>query len=115
MNKQFEFSDFVEEFRVGFTVFEKQLGHYDDAGKWIAGGDLAPVTMQGIILPLSNDELKHEANGRYTEKDRKIYTTKPLKRGQKLEYNGDQYTIDSNKDYTAYADVYIYFAKGVNA
>src|SRR5574339_262738 len=105
MTKQFEFADFIDEFRVGFTVYEKQLGSYNDAGKWVPGGDLAPVNMQGIILPLSNDELKHEANGVYTVKDRKIYTTKPLKLGQKIEYEGDSFTIDSKKPYEAYADV----------
>jgi hypothetical protein len=115
MSKQFEFADFIDEFKVSFTVYNEAAGHYDDNGKWINGGALAPTAMQGIILPLTNDELKHEGNGTYTVKDRKIYTTTPLKIGQRLTYTGDDYTIDSNKDYTAYADVYIYYAKGVNA
>jgi hypothetical protein len=114
MGKQFEFADFIDEFKVNFTVYNEQPGHYDDNGKWISGGSLAPTAMSGIVLPLTNDELKHEGNGTYTTKDRKFYTTTALKIGQKVSYDGDDYTIDSNKDYTAYADVYIYFAKGVS-
>jgi hypothetical protein len=115
MGKQFEFADFIDEFKVDFTVYNEAAGNYDTTGKWIPGGSLAPSAMSGIILPLSNDELQHEGNGTYTTKDRKIYTTTPLKIGQKVAYDGDEFTIDSNKDYTAYADVYIYFAKGVSA
>lgn len=114
MAKQFEFADFIDEFKVDFIIHTEEPGHYDDNGKWIPGGTLSPITMQGIILPLSNDELKYETDGTYTAKDRKIYTTTPLQRGQKLEYEGDSFTIDSNKPYEAYADVFIYFAKGVN-
>ena len=114
MAKQFEFADFIEEFKVTFTAYDEQPGQYDNNGKWIPGGALAPISMDGIILPLSSDELRHEANGVYTVKDRKVYTTVPLKMGQKIEYAGDSYTIDTEKNYTAYADVFIYYAKGVN-
>ncbi|HDR7980261.1 TPA: hypothetical protein QC443_002538 [Bacillus cereus] len=70
--------------------------------------------MIGIILPLTTDELQKEANGTYTRKDRKIYTLAPLKIGQKIEYKKQRYTIDANKDYEDYADVYMYYAKGVD-
>ena len=145
--KQFEFADFVEEFKVSFTVLDEIInGYYDDEGRWIEGKDTlvndtvyyqgdftlgsvdettpsgqglsdadaeTPRTMEGIILPLTNDELQHESNGVYTTKDRKIYVTSPLKIGQRIEYKNQLYTIDSEKDYSDYADVYIYFAKGV--
>ena len=69
--------------------------------------------MSGIILPLNNDELRFETNGGYTSKDRKIYTKEPLKIGQHLEYKNQRYTIHENKPYDDYADVFIYFAKGL--
>lgn len=115
MTKAFEFADFVQEFWVDLKVYEKQPGYYANNGKWIEGkGEKdEPKETGGIILPLNNDELRYEANGVYTSKDRKIYSLEPFKKGDRVEYNGQSYTIDSSKDYEAYADVYIYFAKGV--
>jgi len=113
MGKHFEFADFVDEFRVDFSVMVETPGHYDPTGKWIPGGK-TPKPMYGIILPLSQDDLRHDTNGRYSELDRKVYTLEPLKRGQELTYNNQKYTIDADKDYSAYADVYVYFAKGVS-
>jgi hypothetical protein len=112
MGKAFEFADFVREFWVDFIVYDKTPGQRNEVGKWIEGTE-TPRDSGGIVLPLTNDELKHEANGTYTTKDRKIYTIEPLTKGQRLEYKNQSYTIDQYKDYEAYADVYIYFAKGV--
>jgi hypothetical protein len=111
--KHFQFADFIDEFKVDFTVYDETPGSYNTVGKWIQGTK-TPRTMQGIILPLTTDDLQFAGNGVYTSKDRKIYTTEPLKKGQKLEYEGQIYTIHEEKDYSAYADVYIYFAKGVS-
>lgn len=114
MVKHFEFADFVEEFKLSFIVYDVGEGHFAPNGKWIPPGDPIPRDMEGIILPLTNDDLKHEVNGTYTTFDRKLYTVTPLKIGQKFEYKGQSYTIDSAKPYDDYADVYIYFAKGVS-
>ena len=37
MSKQFEFSDFVDEFRVKFELPESVIapGYYDDDGEWV--------------------------------------------------------------------------------
>jgi hypothetical protein len=145
-DKPFLFADFIEEFKVYFTVYDEVIpGYYDEEGKWIDGSETVDDTiiykgdftlgdtdgsttsgdglsdsdgetereMVGIILPLSNDELQREANGTYTRHDRKIYTTEPLAIGQSIKYKEQRYLIDSNKPYDDYADVYIYFAKGV--
>lgn len=111
--KHFEFADFVEEFRVDFIVIDETPGDYNDAGTWVEGIP-TPRDMYGIILPLSTDDMRFEANGSYTAMDRKIYTTTPLIIGQKIEYKGQAFTIDQDKPYSDYADVYIYFAKGVS-
>lgn len=112
VDKHFQFADFVDEFRVDFVAFDKVDGHYNNEGKWIDGAETTR-SMGGIILPLSNDDLKHEVNGTYTVKDRKVYTTESLSIGQRLEYKTQSYSIDREKPYSDYADVYIYFAKGV--
>lgn len=110
--KPFLFADFVDEFRVEFTVYDQVDGHYNNEGRWIDGSE-TPRTIGGIILPLNNDELQREANGTYTRKDRKVYVTEPLKEGQRIVKDGQEFTIDQEKPYQDYADVFIYFAKGV--
>lgn len=112
MSKAFEFADFVQEFWVDFTVFEKGPGHYNNVGKWVDGTE-TPRETGGIVLPLSDDDLKYDVNGKYTTRDRKLYTKEPLKQDQRMVYKGESYTIQRYKDYEAYADVYIYIAKGV--
>lgn len=108
--KPFEFADFVEEFQVPFVACEESEGRWADNGDWIPGSKVS-VNMVGIILPLSEDDLRYAEAGTYSEKDRKIYTTQPLKIGQKIEYKGIPYTIQNFKDYSDYADVFIYYAR----
>lgn len=112
MAKHFEFADFVDEFKVPFIAHISEKGVYDEAGDWIPGGT-AEKAMNGIILPLSDDDFKREGNGSYTSQDRKIYIVEPLPMGTVIEYKGERFTIDGSKPYDDYADVYIYFAKGV--
>lgn len=112
MAKHFEFADFVEEFRVDFKLIEETEGYYDQTGKWIPGGK-TEADMYGIILPLTKDDVRNDTNGRYTEMDRKLYTLEKMVIGSEFVYKGQKYTIDAEKDYEAYADVYVYYAKGV--
>lgn len=112
MAKAFEFADFVREFWVDFTVYEKQPGNRENPQrKWIEGAE-TPRATGGILLPLTDDDLRRDVNGVYTEKDWKLYTLEPLQVGQRMEYGGNSYTIEPSKDYSAYSDVYMYFAKG---
>jgi hypothetical protein len=113
MGKHFLFADFIEEFKVSFTAISEGAGAYNDVGKWIPGA-ATPTPLEGIILPLSTDELRRDVNGTYTAQDRKIYTVTPLSIGQKIQYQGDTFTIDTEKPYQDHADVFIYYAKGVN-
>jgi hypothetical protein len=110
MAKQFEFADFVEEFKVPFTAYVTTEGYWEDSGDWIPGRE-EPIAMVGIMLPLTQNDLKYAENGTYSVKDKKIYTTETLSIGQKVEYKGDKYTIQNFKDYSDYADVFIYFAR----
>jgi hypothetical protein len=110
MSKQFEFADFVQEFKVNFTAIEQSEGHYADNGDWIEGTETS-IPMVGILLPLTQDDLRYGENGMYSVKDKKIYTTEELKVGQIIEFKGDRYTVQNFKDYSSYADVYIYYAR----
>lgn len=112
MSPPFEFQDFVQEFWRDFVVFDKSQGHRNEVGKWIEGTETTRAT-GGIVLPLSDSDIKRATNGVYTEKDWKLYTLEPLQIGQRMEYMGQSYTIEPSKDYSAYSDVFMYFAKGV--
>lgn len=114
MSKQFEFADFIDEFRVDFVYIPPPVGSYI-AGRWVEDIAIDPETIGGIILPLSEDDFRKSDNGVYTDKDRKVYTTKRLAIGGKVIYKEITYTVDREKDYSDYADVYIYMAKGAGA
>ncbi len=87
-------------------TWNKQTGKYEESGP-------GTVDQQGIILPLSTDDLKFSEGGTYSVHDRKIYTALPLKMGSEIKYDGNTYTIHAEKDYSQQADVYIYFAKRI--
>jgi hypothetical protein len=108
--KQFEFADFVDEFKVPFSAFSQTEGYWTDDGKWVPG-ETQEVPMSGIVLPLTEDDLKYTEAGSYTVKNKKIYVLEQLKEGQEIKYKDDNYTIQNFKDYSDYADVYIYFMR----
>jgi hypothetical protein len=123
MPEKMIFRPMIEQFGVPFTAFvEISEGHYQD-GDWLEG-EKQPVPSIGVILPLSEDdlefagvsayassEIRDPAVGSYSVKDRKLYTTQPLKLGQKITYKNITYTILNFKDYSDYADVFIYVAR----
>ncbi|MEK5070507.1 hypothetical protein [Sporosarcina sp. FSL K6-1508] len=110
MAKPFEFADFVDEFQVPFVYFNHQEGYWNDEGDYIEEKD-EPIPMTGIVLPLTENDLKYAEAGTYSQKEKKLYTVDPLEEGRLIEYKGDKYTIQAFKDYTDYADVYIYLAR----
>ncbi|WEA46813.1 hypothetical protein [Priestia aryabhattai] len=111
MSKQFEFADFIEEFQVEFTAFisSGKSGWDRESGDYVESV-IEPVQTVGIILPLSEDDLKYAPQGTYSEKSKKLYVLEPMELNQEIEYKSDRYVIQSFKDYSDYADVYIYYA-----
>jgi hypothetical protein len=105
------FKEMVEENSVPFIAYVESTGHYTDNGDWTLYGNPTTVKMDGIILPLSDDDLKYTETGTYSTKDRKIITTQPLEFNQKIEYKDTVYTVQNFKDYSDYADVFIYYAR----
>ena len=108
--KAFEFADFVDEFKVPFVAIAESEGSWSNDGVWMPGGT-TETPMEGIVLPLTEDDLKYAEAGTYSVKDKKIYTTQALEMGSKVEYKGDRYTIQNFKDYSEYADVFIYYMR----
>ena len=110
MAKQFEFADFVEEFYVPFTYIEETQGYREDNGDWVEGIEV-PIASGGIVLPLTEDDLKYAEAGTHAEKNKKVYVTNELQTGSKVLYKDNVYTIQSFKDYSEYADVFIYIMR----
>ncbi|MCJ7988953.1 hypothetical protein MUB15_06120 [Priestia sp. OVS21] len=111
MAKQFEFADFIEEFQVEFTYFKSSgVSGWDRESGEYKESNIEPVQMVGIILPLKEDEIQYAPQGAYSVKDKKLYTLEPLEIQQEIEYKSDRYVVQSFKDYSEYADVYIYYA-----
>lgn len=106
------FRPMIEENGMPFVAFQMpdgSKGHYVE-GDWVAV-ETIPVSAFGVILPFSNDDLRYTEAGTYSTKDRKLYTIDPLHPGQKIVYKGISYTVQQFKDYSDYADVFIYVAR----
>lgn len=111
MSKPFEFADFVDEFKVPFFILEESSGGQWVDGEWVPNTGNDEALKEGIILPLSEDDRKYAENGTYTTKEKKLYVTFPIEEGTKIRYKDDEYTVQSFKDYSEYADVYIYLMR----
>ncbi|MEV9639477.1 hypothetical protein ABZ756_02115 [Mammaliicoccus sciuri] len=110
MDKPFEFADFVDEFQVPFYFLDREDGYWNDEGDYVEPAETL-VELSGIVLPLSDNDLRYSESGTYSDKDKKIYTVVPLDIDRKIIYKGDEYTIQSFKDYREYSDVFIYLAR----
>ncbi|RYI25196.1 hypothetical protein EVU96_24845 [Bacillus infantis] len=110
MDKPFQFADFIDEFKKPYTLINRSEGYFADNGDWIEGQE-DKVPREGIFLPLSEDDLQYSEGGSYSIKDKKVYDVLPLDQGDIIEYKGEQFTVQNFKDYTDYADVYIYYAR----
>jgi hypothetical protein len=107
-----EFSDFVNDWRVDLLIQQPPTkDEYDDKGKLIKGVAPDPFEAVGIILPMSQDDIKKGDNGNYTERDRKVYVLAPLAKGTLVTFQGKTYEIDRELSHS-YTDVYRYYALG---
>ena len=103
------FASVIQAQGVPFIAHLQSKGDYVD-GEWITGQEV-PEEMTGIILPLSDDDLKYAENGTYSTKERKLLTVEQIPEGTKVECNGEKYTVQAFKDYAAYTDVNIYLMR----
>jgi hypothetical protein len=108
----FEFKEMIDDYGISLTYHPPSAEKgWKENGDPIEGTPVDPVQIIGVLLPLSDDELRYVDQGTYTTKDRKIITTSELKFGQTVDYKGISYTVQNEKDYTDYSDVYIYYAR----
>lgn len=114
MPQLFEFSDMFAEWETEFSVLPREGGHYDqdNGGVWVPNRK-EPEEMRGIVVPLTNDDLRFDTGGNYTQKDKKVYVLKPLflKIDDRIRYRKQDYRVLEQKIYDEYADFNIYIAK----
>jgi hypothetical protein len=110
--ESFEFKEMIDDYGISLIYHPPPAEKgWKENGDPIEGGVADPVQIIGVLLPLSDDELRYVDKGTYTTKDRKIITTSELKFGQTVDHKGISYTVQNEKDYTDYSDVYIYYAR----
>ncbi len=82
MAKIFNFGPLFKKFEVSFArIPSREVGgfyDYDNGGQWVPGPEQPVEDMTGIVLPLSNDDLRMDGNGTYKREDLKVYVREPL-------------------------------------
>lgn len=79
------------------TMFElKKSGGYDQSkgGQWVEG-DAEKIPFKGVVLPVSDEDLRREITGTVKDITEKIYTN-----GHTLQVGAQVYDPDSNTTYT---------------
>ncbi|MGM0806519.1 MAG: hypothetical protein ACQET8_17395 [Bacillota bacterium] len=110
--ESFEFKEMIDDYGISLNYHPPSTEKgWKENGDPIKGAAVDPVQIIGVILPLSDDELRYVEQGTFTSKDRKIITTSELKFGQTVVHKSIPYTVQNLKDYTDYSDVYIYYAR----
>ena len=81
-------------------------GSYDNNGQWNPGSTTTE-TFEGTILPLTEDDLKHDLGGTYSNEAYKLYTTTELEISQIITHDSIKYEIkekDNRFGFTNYRD-----------
>lgn len=110
MPRKFKFKSLIKKYLVPFTYIETTEGYWKDNGDYV-NGETNRIPMEGVILPLNEDDLQYAEPGSFSSEDRKIYSVVPLEKGQVILYKGKRYTIQNELPLSDYTDAYIYHAR----
>lgn len=110
MSRRFLFSGITRKYKVSYVLVRKTEGHYNEAGKWVPGGE-ENVTLRGVIQPL-DAQLTLDERGKYTLDDRRLITLYKHTTGERILYQGLTYTIDAATE-RSYRDENTYMLKKV--
>jgi hypothetical protein len=98
---------------VPFTVVRQPDGDWNADGVYV-NSQPVNLPMSGSIQPVKAEMMQTEG-GRYTMDDKVIYTPDTLQIGDVIAYQGRQYTVDNEGDWSEYTDLNKYFAKRVSS
>lgn len=98
----------------GATTIELATKGYYEDGEWVPPAESEGETpLICAIVPMSTKAVNDSA-GRYTTNDRQLYTQQQLQDKQTVKYRDISYLVDSQNDYTEYADFFAYTIKAVS-
>ncbi|WP_088005607.1 hypothetical protein [Indiicoccus explosivorum] len=112
---EFDFSSLFAEYNRPFQLIPRTPSDrdYSRGGQTVKGTELPAKDMQGIVVPLGNDDLRFDTAGTYTRQDRKIYLQEPktLAENDVVTVDSLSYRITGDKPYGHYAGFNVYYAK----
>lgn len=109
--KLYNFKRLIEKYATSFQLIRESGGKYV-GGKWEAGEKMTEER-RGAIIPMSDAKI-YGSGGTYTTKDRELFLTKPLSEPlseYRVIHKGDEYAIESGKNFEDFADVAVYTLK----
>lgn len=87
-------------------------------GEWIGGrwvdGEPSQEIISLAIIPFDIKTIA-QLGGTVTSADAQLYSLSTLKHGDKIEQDGDKYTVDTSANFKPFGDFYRYVAKGVSS
>lgn len=112
----FDFSSLFATYSVPFTRVPQSGGYrdYTKGGQWVDGAPADPEEMTGIVVPLSNQDLRFDAGGTYMRGDQKIYVNHAhtLNKNDYVIIRGEKYRVMDKMPYQPeYVDFNIYIIR----
>ncbi|RUL56466.1 hypothetical protein [Lysinibacillus antri] len=108
----YNFSRLINKYSGPITVF------VTTKGGWVNGkpveSEPIPETRQAALIPFDVKTIA-QLGGLVTNADVQLYSLAPFVHGDKIEKNGQKYTVDTSADFTQFGDFYRYIAKGVSS
>lgn len=95
-----DFSNFIRPYLITIHQIETTEGRYE-GGVWVPGAE-ERIPFKAAVVPLNDDMLQFGEAGTYTDNDRRVFTYRKLKDGDKLEIDGERYTVFGERDFSFY-------------
>ncbi|WP_236338479.1 hypothetical protein [Paenibacillus plantiphilus] len=108
----FRFAGIIRKYEVIYTLLRHGKGSRNSAGEYVRPV-IEYIPLRGAIQPLG-DRLLQADGGRYNEDDRRLFTVYKHQKGDVIEHNDKQYTIDDEGDRADYSDTFQYKMKRVS-
>ena len=111
--KLYNFTRLIQKYSVPFCLHRSQGAYV--GGKWEPGGEIVQRLFGAIVL--MKDHKIYSSGGTYTQQDRELYLTTPLKAplsDYRVVYKGNTYAVEEGRNFEDYADVAVYVLKRVS-
>lgn len=110
----YDFNRLIEKYSASFLFKGVSDGHYE--GGIFVPSDVDPTPMMGAIVPIKSQKI-YQSGGTLTSKDKQLFCSTQLVGsldGAKIIYKGDSFSIETDTDYTDYAEVCVYLLKWIS-